>query len=103
MQIRGRFGGSAGIATARHEGLKRAALSQLIGARRTAGIGAMASSSPKPRMVGSPPMLWAPPGEQIGMRRVMVEADAAPCQRMDIRRRDLRAVTADIGPSHIVH
>src|SRR5215472_8506938 len=37
------------------------------------------------------------------MRRIVGETDAAAGQRVDVGCRDLRAVTADIRPSHIVH
>src|SRR6516162_10757550 len=37
------------------------------------------------------------------MRRVVGETDPAAGQRIDVGCGDLRAVTADIGPSHVVH
>jgi hypothetical protein len=37
------------------------------------------------------------------MRRIVGETDASAGQRIDVGCGDLRAVTADIGPAHIVH
>ena len=64
-------------------------------------------------VVGEPPgrhRMRVSPGQQGGarrranrMRRIMREADPAAGERIDVGCRDLRAVTADIGPAHIVH